>query len=405
MKRLLFTFCTLLLALNISAQGCDENQLIIELTWAVQTDPNIDGNLARHHSFYNPDCTPKNVLLVHLVGTYDNPSSTISFPSLAANNGFHVVSLQYPNDTSAQVACSASADVDCHYKFRKEIIEGVDYSTEIHVDSVNSITNRLLRLLQYRHANNPTQGWDQYYTGNNLNWGSMMFSGHSQGGGHAAVIGIDHAVQRIIMFASPNDYSNTYTQVAPWTLLPHATADSAYYSFNNINDMVAEYNWQYTSANNFGEGAFGDSLRVDINTCPYNYVHNLYTTIDSTGLLADHGLVVSDTHTPIDGFGNPVFKDVWAYMLGIGCATNSIEEKSPSAFNVYPNPSHGSFTIDVSGIEALRIRILTTLGEEVYEAKCENQTVIIDTKNFTKGIYFVEVQSSDEMIQKKVVLQ
>jgi hypothetical protein len=67
--------------------------------------------------------------MVYLVGTGANPSGTLYFPKLAANNGFHVVSLKYPNSLSAQVPCRTCPDEDCYEDFRKEILEGIDYSS------------------------------------------------------------------------------------------------------------------------------------------------------------------------------------------------------------------------------------------------------------------------------------
>ena len=367
--RLLIHSCLLLLSLQAYGQGCDTSSLIIQPVWASQTDNNIPVELYRHYTFYNPDCSPKNVLLVHLVGTIGKPFQTQYFPSLAANNGFHVLSLKYHNDTSAQTACSSSGDIDCHYKFRREVIEGGDISPEITVDSVNSINNRLLRLIQYMDANYPSQGWGQYATGNTINWNQLMISGHSQGGGHAAVMAIAHPFQRVLMFASPNDYSITFGQSAPWTSLPHSAADSAYYSFNNTNDLVAQYNWQYTSAVNLGEGSFGDTVNVETNTCPFQNSHNLYTDRDSSGFLTNHGMVVNDVNVPLDGNGISVFEDVWRYMLGLPCQGVQLDELSNAQMSVAPNPFDSELTISFEQ-SALRTLELSTLsGTKVYSTK------------------------------------
>ena len=382
-------FCVLLLtSYQVKAQ-CDTSALIVQQVWANQTDNNIPGELYRHYTFYNPDCTPKNVLLVHLVGTKGKPYQTIYFPSLAANNGFHVLSLKYHNDTSAQTQCNLNADVDCHYKFRREIIEGVDVSPETTVDSVNSINNRLLRLIQYMDVNNPAQGWGQYYTGNDINWEKLMLSGHSQGGGHAAVMAIDRPVQRVLMFASPNDYSTTYSQTAPWTSMAHAAADSAYYSFNNTNDLVAQYNWQYTAALNLGEGAFGDTVDVEMNACPYQYTHNLYTSRDTTGLLADHGMVVNDVNVPLDGSGTPVFEDVWRYMLGLPCATMDVNEIGSSSMTIAPNPFNDILTISFHTGQHRTIRMTALDGVCVYTSSSNSTSHTLNVSHLPAGTYIL----------------
>jgi len=402
--RLLIHSCLLLLSLQSYGQGCDTSSLIIQPVWASQTDNNIPLELYRHYTFYNPDCVPKNVLLVHLVGTIGKPFQTQYFPSLAANNGFHVLSLKYHNDTSAQTACSSSGDIDCHYKFRREVIEGGDISPEITVDSVNSINNRLLRLIQYMDNNYPSQGWGQFATGNVINWDQLMVSGHSQGGGHAAVMGITRPFQRVLMFASPNDYSIAFSQTAPWTSLPHAAADSAYYSFNNINDLVAQYNWQYTSALNLGEGAFGDTVNVENTNCPYQYTHNLYTSRDTTGLLADHGMVVNDAHVPLDGNGTPVFEDVWRYMLGLPCQSVQLDEISNVQMSVAPNPFATELTISFEQPARRTLELSTLSGTKVYSAMRKGSSYVLDLSHLPNGVYLLSVKDANgtQFIQKVI---
>ncbi len=388
---ILLSVLTIFFRLNTAnAQNCDTNALIIDPVRASDTDPGIAFELAQHYTFFNPDCTPKNILLVHLVGTFGDPYQTLYFPKLAANNGFHVLSVKYPNDLSAQTACSSSNDPDCHFKFRKEIIEGVDYSPEIAVDSVNSISNRLIRLLQFMDANTTSQNWGQFFTGDSIHWDRVMISGHSQGGGHAAVMAIDRPLHRVLMFASPNDYSNTFGQTATWTNLPHATADSAYYSFNNTNDLVAQYNWQFSAAVNFGMASFGDTVNVEQNDCPYGNTHNLFTDRDSTGFTENHGMVVNDVNVPLGPNGRPVFEDVWRYMLGLPCTILSLDEVQETNCIIYPNPGKNSIAIEShENIQSVVMRDLT--GKHLLTVRPANSVATVDVSALHTGVYWVEI--------------
>ena len=107
---------------NLMAQSCDESSLVSFDVRAIETDPEIPWELVKHKTYFNPECESRNLLLVHLVGSLDNPGSTTEFPSLAANCGFHVLVLKYPNLTAAQSACSQSEDTNCYEKFRLEIL-------------------------------------------------------------------------------------------------------------------------------------------------------------------------------------------------------------------------------------------------------------------------------------------
>ena len=383
------------------AQSCDTNALIIDQVRASDTDSNIPVELPRHYTFFNPDCTPRNTLLVHMVGTFAAPYQSVLFPKHAANNGFHVLSLKYINDEAAQTACGNSNDIDCHYKFRKEIIDGEDLSTETAVDSVNNIQNRLIRLLQYMESNNPTQNWGQYFTGDSIHWVQVMLSGHSQGGGHAAMMAIERSVKRVIMFASPNDYSINFTQVASWTNLPHVTAGSAYFSFNNSNDLVAEYAWQYGAAQNLG--VQGDSIDVFNNDCPFNSSHNLYLSTDFGSFGSSHGSVVHDSNVPTDGNGEPLYKNVWSYLLGIDCLPLKVSEENME-INVYPNPGESELHIQSETI-VRNLTIANMLGAIILNNTVSAKDFHVDLSNVLPGSYILQLTTESGEVQKHVIKQ
>lgn len=387
----------------LGSSQCDSSSLIIQPVRASDTDPNISWELYRHYTFFNPDCTPRNTLLLHIVGTHDNPQSTQLYPAIAANNGYHVLSVKYPNDISGQTACASSTDVDCHLKFRKEIIEGVDYSPEVSVDSINCIENRLLRLIQYMNTNYPTQGWGQYVSGNTILWDKIAVSGHSQGGGHAAVLGIDHNLVRVLTFASPNDWSTLYNQAAPFTSATHVTPDSAYYCFNALYDGLAPFNRQYTIAVNLGINNFGDTVNVEYNDCPFQGSHNLYTDRDINGL-TNHGLVVYDNHVPIEN-GKPIYEDVWKYMLGIPCGEVGIEDLVSSEFQLYPNPVQDDLKLIFKNDAERTILIRSIEGKSVFESKVQSAKVSINVDHLKKGTYFLNVLEGEKTSSvRKIVL-
>lgn len=285
---------------------------------AKDTDSHIDFNSNKHFAWFNTGVTHHNTLLVFLPGTYGSPSNVQLFPSLAANYGFHAVGLEYPNDLSATEACGNSTDADCHEKFRREIIEGKNWSDKIDVNLPNSIANRLYQLLKYLHEQYPQQQWNQFYNANGLKTEMMIVAGHSQGGGHAALIARGQKVKRVIMFAAPNDWRNNVNQPATWTTKPHLTPDSAYYGFANRFDDVASYAEQLVQWNELGLAQFGDTVSVNKNQPPYFGSHQLYTTDRNNALICgEHCNVVTDKETPKSSDGVPVYEPVWKYLLGI----------------------------------------------------------------------------------------
>ena len=107
------------------------------------TEAAIARSWGPHRIYLDPDTTPRNQLLVFLAGTGGrNDGPPRAFSMTAAELGYHVIELAYPNGLSATV-CWRSADPGCFEKFRREIIEGEDVSPLISVGRADSIENRL----------------------------------------------------------------------------------------------------------------------------------------------------------------------------------------------------------------------------------------------------------------------
>jgi len=188
---------------------------------AITTDSSIEWELRNHQVYINPECSSNNKLLIHLVGTFDNPTSTTYLPMLATSNGYKVINLNYPNDISATTVCRTSSDIDCHWKFRQEIVFGTDESADVSVNGSNSIINRLEKLLIHLNDLYPLENWSNFLTeSDEINWNEISISGHSQGGGHAAFIGKNFDVDRVLMFASPNEYSSFFSAPVSWISMP-----------------------------------------------------------------------------------------------------------------------------------------------------------------------------------------
>jgi hypothetical protein len=198
------------------AQVGNPDLLQITEVRASETDANISFELAKHFVFYNLTAQEFTVgsLLVYLPGSFDSPENTLLFPSYAANLGFHVVNLKYQNNVAAKTACQNSTDSNCFPNFREEIIHGTAMSDKVDVDSTNSIVNRILKLIIHLNDENPDNGWDQYLNNGSLAWTKIIVSGHSQGGGHAAYMGLSKSLKRVLMFASPNDWSKHFNAPA-----------------------------------------------------------------------------------------------------------------------------------------------------------------------------------------------
>lgn len=215
--------------------------------------------------------------------------------------------------------CGQSRDIYCFEKVRREILDGVDRSNKVSVNRSNSLENRLVKVLLYLHNQHPDEGWLNYLDGNALKWSSMIFAGHSQGGGETALIAKRHRVARAVMFASPSDYSTELNAFAPWQSATHATPIKNYYGFAHVNDPISADLvlpvWEL-----LGMNVYGNSVSVDGTLAPYNKSHELTTaaTPVSSGDYSYHNSLVVDTFTPKLSDNTPMFKTVWQYLCFSG---------------------------------------------------------------------------------------
>ena len=84
---------------------------------------------------------------------------------------------------------------------------------------------------------------------------------------------------------------------------------------------------------------------------------------------------------------------------------------SISNMNIYPNPSRDIFYVSFNSekIQNLKIRILNVIGEIVYDESLYQfigeYIKKIDLRNYEKAIYFLEIQTDQGVINKKLILQ
>jgi hypothetical protein len=79
--------------------------------------------------------------------------------------------------------------------------------------------------------------------------------------------------------------------------------------------------------------------------------------------------------------------------------------------DIYPNPSRDIFNVSFTSedIQDLKVRILNVVGEELINEDLQQfigeYTKQIDLTNNAKGIYFLEIETNDGVVNKKLILQ
>ncbi len=310
--------CLLFLLFTITGGFSQTLQVVLPS----QTDTNITQYNNYHYVYFNSGVTARGQLLVFLPGTGGRPSGCTDVLKTGANLGFHTIGLMYPNGATMNSLCGDSTDPDCYAEVRLAVING-GTNNEITVAGTDSITNRLVKLLQYLVANDPAQNWGQFLTAqSDLIWPKIVICGHSQGAGHAGLIAKVYPVARSVMLSDTDWWTPNGQlpgQPADWISSPGVTPDQFYFGFVHVQDSLIPYAEEIPTWEDYGLAQFGGPLLVESNAVPYWGSHMLTTDLTPqnglTGLNC-HDATAVDTATPLAADGvTPVYQPVWQYML------------------------------------------------------------------------------------------
>jgi len=148
----------------------------------------------------------------------------------------------------------------------------------------------------------------------------------------------------------------------------------------------------------------------------------------SGGINMMQGVVNSTTMTQVNGTLNiPQFQPIGAYTVevfdGNSCswlqfpfgfqvnlATSTLFENIKK-LTIFPNPSQDVFSIQFKNlmVQDIKINIINNIGKLVFSENLIGHIGAynkkIDLKENAKGIYFLEIETNDGIVNKKLILQ
>ena len=83
---------------------------------------------------------------------------------------------------------------------------------------------------------------------------------------------------------------------------------------------------------------------------------------------------------------------------------NSINDKV-SMFNIYPNPTNGIISIDLTQMLNCDIVVNNVLGQTVYSSTVTDLTNTIDLSSFERGLYTIELRDKALLYSEKIILE
>jgi hypothetical protein len=268
-----------------------------------QTYANYGTNEESHYVVRNTK-THLNKLLLFIGGSYSIPKNYNLVCDHGATIGLDVISLSYPNNV-ATAPLGTSSDSFIFDNYRDELCFGNQVSNEVTVDVLNCISTRATKLIIYLKNTYPDQNWGQYITATNtLQWDKIIVSGHSQGSGHACYLGKKRLVDRVVMFAGPNDYSTYFSAAGNWLTLSGLTPLSKQFSLLHTQDEIVPFSNQVANLKGLGLlTATENPVLVDNLAAPFGNAHVLSLNIPAN----------SYHSSPIGG--NSKLPNIWTYMF------------------------------------------------------------------------------------------
>jgi photosystem II stability/assembly factor-like uncharacterized protein len=126
--------------------------------------------------------------------------------------------------------------------------------------------------------------------------------------------------------------------------------------------------------------------------------YDILIDIPGTELISYHTVTVTETDTEIPNL---------SFIVGTeGIIISSIGHNGAGDFKIYPNPTHGYFTIelptDLSSKSA--VSILDIQGRVWYTAEVPGSVLKVNT-HLEKGTYFVKVTTPDEHFLRKLIIE
>lgn len=273
------------------------------------------------HQIWRPATLPAaDRLVLFLPGSGATPAQYSLLLQHWAARGHAVIGLSYPNTTAVGRLCEGQfATAGCFGQVRQEILTGEDANKLVTIPPQESVFARLSALLTYLEAEHPADGWGRWLADGAPVWANIVVTGHSQGGGHAALIGKQVAVARVVMLAATEDTAASGLP-ATWITDPGVTATARYFGFDHSHDPFWESNLANWSA--LGLNQHGALVDVDGAGGSFAASRRLYTAMTpATGINHGgdpHDSVAVDAFTPLHSDGTPWYAldGTWAYLLG-----------------------------------------------------------------------------------------
>lgn len=90
------------------------------------------------------------------------------------------------------------------------------------------------------------------------------------------------------------------------------------------------------------------------------------------------------------------------FYLHVYYSPTGVEELEADQVAVYPNPTSARFTIEAADMN--QVTVFNTIGQVVYDANCEGNSIEINLNNVETGIYMVRIATQNGTVTKRITV-
>lgn len=176
--------------------------------------------------------------------------------------------------------------------------------------------------------------------------------------------------------------------------------DNESYTYNISSSSTTKIQLQFKS---FATEQGYDSLFIYNGTSTAAPLMGAYTGTTSPGTVTSTGTVITIRFKSDVGITNTGFKIIYN-CVNITDIHSPLLVTENAFMNVYPNPTNGTIEINTNE-ELTGLRILNSIGSEVYSTRFVQQKLNLTDLQLQHGIYFLESYSGNKKQVVKIVMQ
>ena len=200
-----------------------------------------------------------------------------------------------------------------------------------------------------------------------------------------------------------NQVSNRMVSVLP--SLPVLAATPNDLDFGEMPMDAALYSPQILKIQNYGD------LSLHLNEFEFED-NNFYCEISDLSIEGQNSQDVEIRFSPSQiGEHQSVLKlksnagDVMINLRGTATAATGLGSLSQSKFSIFPNPSNGQFFINCEMPNAdYKVKIQNSEGKVIKESLETASSLVIDLRGQSAGVYFITIETDEELSREKVIL-